>query len=118
MRIRKVEPETGDMRFGSGQADFWRDVPDGVAQHVQSRLQLYRGEWFLDIADGTPWRTEVLGKYTGPTRDMVLRARILETPGVTAITAYDSALNRDTRAFTAQATISTQYGATTVQVPI
>lgn len=72
----------------------------------------------LDITDGTPWRTEVLGKYTGPTRDMVLRARILETPGVTAITAYDSALNRDTRAFTAQATISTQYGATTVQVPV
>lgn len=109
MRVRKTT-EDGDMRFGRNQADYWRDVPDGVAQVVQSRLQLYLGEWFLDTSDGMPWKTQVLGKYTGPTRDMVIRTRILQTQGVTAIDAYDSQLNRDTRGFAAQATIDTLYG--------
>ena len=116
MRVRRVDA-AGDMQFGQGQANFFRDVPDAVAQIVLSRLQLYQGEFFLDTRDGTPWRTQVLGKYTGPTRDMVIRSRILGTPGCTAITDYNSAVNRDTRGFAAQATINTTYGATTVAVP-
>jgi len=109
MRVRMVD-ENGDMRFGRNQADYHRDSPEGVAQIAQSRLQLYRGEWFRDTTDGTPWRTEVLGKYTGPTRDLVIRSRILGTPRLTGIDAYASQLNRDTRGFAAQVTISTQYG--------
>lgn len=116
MRVRKTSPD-GDMQFGQGQANFFRHVPDAVAQIVLSRLQLYQGEFFLDTRDGTPWRTQVLGKYTGPTRDMVIRSRILGTPGVTALADYNSAVNRDTRGFTAQANINTTYGATTVAVP-
>lgn len=117
MRVRKVDA-AGDMQFGKGLLDFHKNTPDGVAQVVQSRLQLYTGEWFLDLSEGMAWRTEVLGKYTGPTRDMVIRDRILGSPGVTEITSYDSALNRDTRDYTAQATIATQYGAVSVKVEI
>lgn len=109
MRVRRTDV-SGDYVFGGGQAAFWRDAPEGVAQVVQSRLHLWSGEWYLDLDEGTPYRTEVLGKHTEATRDPVLQARILETPGVTEILTYDSRLDRQTRAFTVAAQIGTAYG--------
>lgn len=106
------------MTFGRGQSNFHRDVPEAPAQVALSRLKLYLGEWFLDTRDGTPWNTQVLGKYTGPTRDMVLRTRILGTPGVRAITGYASQVNRDTRQFSVQVQLDTIYGPVTLQAPI
>lgn len=113
MRYRKLS-STGDYTFGHGQSDFWRDVPDAVAQSVQTRLRLQTGTWFLDLNEGIDWRTKVLGKYTADVRDTTIRSRILGTTGVTEITAYSSSLNRETRGFSVNTTISTVYGATTV----
>ena len=109
MRYRKLD-DNGDMVFGGDQAAFYVNVPEAPAQAVLTRLYLFLGEWFLDITDGTPWRTRVLGKYTGSTRDATIRARILTTPAVNAITAYGSQLNRDTRQYNVQTTIDTAYG--------
>ncbi|MCX5495359.1 hypothetical protein OSH11_11625 [Kaistia dalseonensis] len=102
------------MLFGNGQRDYWRDVPEAPAHAVMSRLYLFEGEFFLDITDGTAWKTQVLGKYTGDTRDPVIRARILGTQGVVSIDAYDSNLNRETREFKVASTITTVYGQTVV----
>lgn len=113
MRVRKTDAD-GDMIFGGGQRAFWRDQREAPAQIVLSRLYLFLGEWFLDTEDGTAWKTRVLGKYTGDTRDTVIRTRILGTQGVTGITAFDSDLDREARAYTVAATISTAYGETTV----
>lgn len=104
----------GDATFGRGLQNLFIDSSDGVGQVVMTRLRLFLGDWFLDQSQGTAWRTQVLGNYTGATRDMVVRTRVLGTPSVTGITAYSSSLNRDTRAWSVQATISTQYGATTI----
>jgi hypothetical protein len=117
MRYRKLDAN-GDMVFGRQQADFWRDVPDAPAQAVWTRLQLYLGDWFLDTSDGTPWRTQVLGKYTGSTRDPAIQARTLGTQNVTAIHAYASQVNRDTRVFNVQMTIDTLYGQANVSVQL
>lgn len=111
MRVRRVD-ETGDMVFGGNQAAFHRDVPEAVAQVVESRLQLWEGQWYLDLDEGTPYEAQVLGKRTETLRDPALRARILDTPGVTEITRYDSVLNRDTRGLTVAATISTAFSRT------
>lgn len=116
MRYRRLDA-AGDMVFGGGQAAFFRDVPEAPAQAVMTRLRLEEGEWFLDAREGTPWRTRVLGKYTGPTRDAVVRARVLGTAGVTAIAAYFSAVAREPRTFAVQVTIDTAYGRTAVQEP-
>ena len=78
MRYRKLDAN-GDYSFGAQQADFFVDSPEGVAQAVQTRLGLFTGEWFLDTTDGTPWRTEVLGKYTQDSYDAVIKDRILTT---------------------------------------
>ncbi|MBZ9939126.1 hypothetical protein LB518_22710 [Mesorhizobium sp. BR1-1-16] len=113
MRYRKVDA-SGDMIFGDDQRAYWRDIPEAPAQAVLSRLYLFLGEWFLDITDGTAWNTRVLGKNTVDTRDPEIRARILDTEGVTSIDDYTSNLTRDDRKFSVQATISTAYGQTTI----
>lgn len=117
MRYRKLSA-TGDMVFGGDQKAFWRDVPDAPAQAVWTRLQLWQGDWFLDTTDGMPWRTQVLGKYTGNVRDASVRARVLGTQGVTQIVAYSSQLNRDTRTWNVQMTINTIYGGPVAVSPI
>ncbi|NTA27389.1 hypothetical protein [Allorhizobium ampelinum] len=109
MRYRKLD-SNDDYSFGHGLSDFWIDVPDAVAQSVSTRLQLQTGTWFLDTTEGIDWKTKVLGRYTGDTRDPVIRARILATTGVTEITDYSSALDRETRKFSVTATITTDYG--------
>ncbi len=114
MKYRKLDA-AGDFAFGHQQSDYWNNVPDAVSQAVLTRLQLFTGEWFLDTSDGTPWRTEVLGKYTLQTYDAVIKDRILNTPGVTQITGYSSLFNGQKRSLTISATISTIYGSTTIK---
>lgn len=111
MRYRKLDT-AGDYTLGTG-SDFYVNTPAAVAQAVQTRLLLLAGEWFLDTADGTPWRTDVLGKYTQQAYDAVLKDRILSTPGVTEITQYSSFFDRTRRLLTVAVTIGTLYGPTT-----
>lgn len=113
MRYRKLDA-AGDYVFGDGQADFWRDQREAVAQAVLTRLYFFTGEWYLDTSDGTDWKRKVLGRYTLGSYDMIIRARILDTEGVTGITAYESVLSADNRSLRVTATISTAYGETTV----
>lgn len=113
MRYRKLDAN-GDMMFGRGQADFWRDVPEAPAQAVKTRLFLRLGEWFLDTSDGTPWDTEILGAHTQNTRDAALRERIEGTTGVSSLDAYSSSYDPNTRSLSVSATVTTSYGAATI----
>lgn len=113
MRMRKVD-ENGDYVFGRGAANFHVDVPDAPALLASERLRLWLGDWYQNTADGTPYRERVLGRHTETTRDLVLRARLLGTQGVTAIDAYDASLNADTRRLEVSAEVSTAYGSATV----
>lgn len=113
MKYRKLDAN-GDYTFGHGSADFLRNTPDAVAQAVQTRLNLFTGEWFLDITDGTPWNPSVLGKTSQPAYDGAIRNRILGTPGVQQIDSYTSTFDGNTRRLTVTATITTIYGQTTV----
>ncbi len=117
MLYRKLD-ENGDYSFGRGTVDFWRDVPDAVAQSVRTRLHLEQGEWYLDSQEGTPWRTQVLGKRTENTRDLMIQMRVTETPGVNELVSYSSDLNRDTRGFSVGLTIDTIYGPASFVEPL
>jgi len=117
MRYRKLSAD-GDYVFGGQQADFYKDSPEAVAQAVHTRLRLTTGEWYLDTTEGTPWATDVLGKYTGSRYDAAIRQRILGTQGVTELTAYSSSLDAERRALSVTATINTIYGTTTVQATL
>lgn len=113
MRYRKLDAD-GDYTFGGGPADFLVDSPAAVGQAVLTRLQLFKGEWFVDTADGTPWQTDVLGEHTRSTYDMAIRNRILGTQGVEQIDSYDSEFEPNGRKLTITCTITTAYGPTTI----
>ncbi|MDT6962900.1 hypothetical protein QTN24_15475 [Cupriavidus sp. SZY C1] len=117
MRYRKLSG-TGDYVFGGQQADFYKDVPEAVAQAVLTRLRLLRGEWFLDKTAGTPWSTEVLGKYTNGTYDAAIRQRILGTQGVREIVEYSGTVDTEKRHLSVVARINTIYGPTTVEATL
>lgn len=113
MRYRR-EDNRGDYTFGQGDNTWLINSPEAVAQAVKTRLELWRGQWFLDISEGTPWRQSVLGKQPPETYNLVIRQRILETLGVNSITAFTTTTHGDTRRVTFNATIDTFYGTTTI----
>jgi hypothetical protein len=115
MRYRKWTDGNTDIMYGHGQADYWTDDAMGVAQAVVSRLRLLSGEWFLDLAEGTPYVGGVFGKHTKQSYDPVIRARILDTEGVTSITFYESVFDGETRNITISVAIDTEYGPATIQ---
>lgn len=107
MKVRKLDA-SGDMKLGHGNSDFYADSAEGVAQNVVTRLALWRGTWFIDIDEGTPWLQQVLGKKTAV--EAVIRDRILQTPGVQELTNFQAIFDPDTRRISVQATITTAYG--------
>lgn len=118
MKYRKLDAN-GDMVFGGDLNAFYIDNPEAVAQAVATRLRLSLGEWFLDTTDGTPWQTQVLGKYTGSTRDVVIKARVTDTPGVLSIVNYSSQVGAlERRAFTVQMQINTIFGVVEIVGPL
>jgi len=111
MKYRALS-STGDYTFGQGNANFLINTPAAVGQAVKTRLLLMQGEWFLDVTDGTPYASQVLGKNTQTTYDQAIRQRILQTEGVTGIASYSSSVVK--RSLKVAATIDTLYGQTTV----
>jgi hypothetical protein len=113
MRYRALSP-TGDYTFGQGPSEMLVDSPDAVAQAVQTRLQLWEGEWFLDLTEGTPYESKILGTNRQDTHDQAVQERILGTQGAASIAEYASVTDSD-RNLTINATVNTVYGATTIQ---
>lgn len=114
MKYRRLDMN-GDMVIGHGDADYLKDSPECVAQAVVTRLRLLRGEWFLDLTEGTPYAPAVLGKHTKATYDFALRQRVLETEGVTDIEEYESIFDGETRRLTVNIRINTVYGPAAIQ---
>lgn len=115
MRYRVLSADN-DYTFGKGAAGFLVNTPETVAQAVATRLRLAVLEWFLDLTEGTPYATKIVGAGTAATYDDAFKQRILGTPNVLAILAYESALDGETRALTVSCLIDTAYGQTSVSV--
>ncbi|WP_034946134.1 thioredoxin domain-containing protein [Erwinia oleae] len=113
MRYRREDAD-GDYTFGQGDDTWLINSPEAVAQAVKTRFLLWYGQWFLDTKEGTPWVQSVLGKQKPETYNLAIRKRILETPGVNSITAFDTNLNTSSRRVIFTATVDTNYGTTTV----
>lgn len=115
MRYRKLAPG-GDYSFGNGQLDFYRDVPQAVGQAVQTRLLLWLGEWYLNIASGTLYMQGILGKKSEAQANATIQKRVISTQGVTDYQNYESTLNANTRNLTVRFDLDTIYGPTKVEV--
>jgi len=62
---------------------------DDVVQHIKQRLLAFRGEWFLDLGEGLPWLTEILGKPVDIALvEALFKERIQGSPGVDELLAF------------------------------
>jgi hypothetical protein len=111
MRYRTLSP-TGDYAFG-GIGQFLVNSSEAVAQAIYTRLMLWTGEWFLDTDEGTPYTQQVLGYGTQDTRDIAIKQRVLDTPGVDQILSYASSVDAQRR-MKVSMTVQTLYGTTQV----
>lgn len=109
--------ESGDLivplRFATGL--------DAVVQGARVRMQLIRGEWFLDLDAGVPWMendavTEtaaILGQKFNRSRvTTALRTAILSTPGVKEVLSLQVEFNGTTRAVTVTWSARAAFGDT------
>lgn len=114
MKYRKLDADA-DYVFGRGAGNFYKDQPEAVGQAVKTRLGLILGEWFLDITQGTPYNSQILGAGKIGLYDRAIQDVIINTQGVTGLVAYSSQVDPNTRAATVSATIDTAYGITNIQ---
>lgn len=110
MKYRAMSP-SGDYIFGPA-TYFLTNTPAAVAQSIKTRLSLFTGEWFLDNQEGLN-KNQILGNNTAGTRDREIQQRILGTPGVNSLLAYNSGVDNK-RNFTVTANVDTIYGAVTI----
>lgn len=113
MRYRREDAD-GDYTFGQGDDTFLIDSPECVAQAVKTRFELWRGQWFLDLTEGTPYVQSVLGKQRSDVYILAIRERIQDTPGVMSILSFDTNYDGTSRRVTFTSSIDTIYGQTTV----
>ncbi len=113
MRVRALDAN-GDMTFGLSSTNILTDSPAGVAQCIQTRLGLIRGEWFLDSTEGTDWGGKIIGRHPKATYDAEIRRVITGTTGVSQITAYSSSLYN--RQLIISASVLTAYSSTVIEL--
>jgi hypothetical protein len=117
MKYRQLSP-TGDYTFGQSLGGFYTDNQQAVIQAIQTRLKLNQGDWFVDITQGVPWNTEVLGKSSPNTRDIVIKSVILGTPGVTGIVPNTWSATFANRRLSITCSVTTIYSATPAPIAL
>lgn len=92
------------------------DGVDQVRQKIKIRLQFFLGEWYLDTTVGTRYYEDVLVKNPPLSKlQSLFKAVIAETPGVTALTAFDLVFDVKNRSASITFTAQTLYGTLTTQ---
>lgn len=114
MIYRKLTSPAGDYTFGKGSSNFFKNTPETVAQAIKTRLGLSTGEWFLDINEGTPYNSQIMGAGAVSKYDAAIQGVVLGTQGVLSITDYASNVDPATRKATVSCTVNTLYGATSI----
>jgi hypothetical protein len=87
------------------------DGLDAIAQDMQTRLQIFQGEWFLDTRIGVPWFQKILGsKSRSLVVKSVIRKSILTTPGILNILDLNFEFDGTTRTLSVSGRCGTVEG--------
>ena len=87
--------ENNDLKFTNGELTLITGIEE-IKQRISERLQLFKGEWFLDTSVGVPYFESILKK--NPVREEVeafIVQTIAGTPGVEEITQFEVTFGAD-----------------------
>ena len=84
---------------------------DQIVQQVRTILLTCQGEWFLDLAAGTPWFTRIIGhKFNSGQINITVRDAILSVVGVASIQDIVSERGSAPRSANIRVTVLTTQG--------
>jgi len=96
---------------GNGQTNFLTDLL-AMVQIIRSRLLLFKGEWFLDIADGLPMFQAMLGSQANAKNIQaitnIITSRIVTTKYVVEVLNVTGSYQNRRYFYSAQ--VQTQFG--------
>lgn len=99
--------EDGDLKFSKG--------IDAVVQQCRIALQMFQGEWFLDLDAGIPYWQSILGhkpKVAIEAARIFMRGELERVDGVDEVTKLDIVYGGATRTLTVTWQVSTVFGET------
>lgn len=90
-----VLDENNDITFKNGDLNLFEETdPLLIAQRLEIKLRLNKGEWFLDINQGIPWQQEILSKNNQRNlADTYIRRTIISDEDIKSITQYTATFN-------------------------
>jgi hypothetical protein len=93
---------------------------DRVRQQIAIRLQMFKGEWFLDLDFGFPWFQEVLGIKPPPLArtEALLREQVLGVPDVQELEELRLNYVGAGRTLTVNLRVKTTFGSVAAEVTI
>lgn len=98
------DPNTGDLYVSElGQSRLTATLLEEVAQRLQTKLQFFLGEWFLDTTLGVPYYRDVLVR--NPDMAVVkslFQKLITDDQGVESLVTLDVTLDGATRVLTVE----------------
>lgn len=112
--------KNNEPQYGQGRNNYLTDI-DAVGQNIKTSLLLFKGEWWSDTGDGTPWWQSILGTSNkGIDRiNLILQSRILAQPFVTGIQNLQSSIDPSTRTLSFYCEVLTQFGVVVLQdIPV
>lgn len=87
------------------------DNAERVAQQIKITLCFWRGEWFLDVEDGTPYIERVLIKNPNLSHiRQILSERIRSVEGVNDLPSLNLNYDAQKRTLDVEYTVNTDYG--------
>lgn len=107
----------GDWTFGSGQQNYLYGE-SAIDLNIKTRLYSWLGDCFFALNAGIDWANRLGSKNQKVLLDQDTKRIILQSYGVTGITSFNSSLNPDTRAYSANYIITTIFSPVTGSVTI
>ena len=103
--------DSGQLELIGGDITSQEDYSRMVLQRIWCRLQLIKGEWYLDQRQGTPWKEKIWKKgVTEATVSIVVRHVVENTPGVERLDTLDVEIDRQTREATIEIVATSDLG--------
>lgn len=120
-RIGLLLDADGDLDVFALSRGEWSTGLDAVAQGIQARIQLVKGEWFLDLDAGVPWfegenvpsaEAIIGGRFDANRVRDLISTEILATPNVRSIVKLSVDFSPSTRVVVVSFKVRTAFGDT------
>jgi len=87
------------------------DGADYIKQSLKTKLQLFKGESFLDLDKGIPYFQEILKKQADLSRvETIFKQEIINTDGVVELLEFSLDYANSTRTLSIEFTVKTEDG--------